>query len=67
MARASTDRIGRKGVFAVEVRSALRAGRSVDTPPLGRALQSACSALGLLVDLKVIWNAPSALPRCWFT
>ena len=35
------------GTFA-----ALRAGRIFDTPPLGRALQSAFSALGLLVEFK---------------
>ena len=33
-------------------RSALRAGRIFDTPPLGRALQSAFSAMGLLLDLE---------------
>lgn len=32
--------------------SALRAGSICDTPALGRALQSASSALGLLIELK---------------
>ena len=34
------------------VRSVLRTGRIFDTPPLGRALQSAFRALGLLVEFK---------------
>jgi len=42
-------------------RSALRAGRIFDTPPLGRALQSAFSALGLLPDLKGLEKC-AALP-----
>ena len=36
----------------VGVSSALRTGRIFDTPPLGRALQSAFRALGLLVEFK---------------
>ena len=34
------------------VRSVLRTGRIFDTPPLGRALQSAFSAMGLLIEFK---------------
>jgi hypothetical protein len=36
--------------------SALRAGMIFDTPPLRRALQSASSALGLLIESEVVAN-----------
>ena len=42
---------GRVG-SGVAVRSVLRTGRIFDTPPLGRALQSAFGALGLLIEFK---------------
>ena len=41
-----------EGTVRGEHSSALSAGRIFDTPPLGRALQSVFSALGLLLDLK---------------
>jgi hypothetical protein len=47
--------------------SALRAGRIFDTPPLGRALQSAFSAVGLLLDLEGLETVRGALRRCRFT
>ena len=36
--------------------SALRAGRNFYTPPLGRALQSASSALSLLIESEEVAN-----------
>ena len=49
---ASVSCVPRRARSGFEVRSALRAGRIFDTPPLGRALQSASSALGLLIEFK---------------
>jgi hypothetical protein len=37
----------------------LRTGGIFDSPPLGRALQSALSALGLLLDLKRLGKRPA--------
>ena len=53
----------------VRVRSSLRAGRIFDTPSLKGSLQSASSALGLLLDLKrlgkcrALCSAPGLLER----
>jgi len=47
--------------------STLRAGRIFDTPPLGRALQSAFNAVGLLLDLEGFETIRGALRRCRFT
>jgi len=44
--------VPRGGRSGFGVNSVLRTGRIFDTPPLGRALQSAFSALGLLVEFK---------------
>lgn len=54
MHRAAATVLGvpRRVISGFEVRSVLRTGRIFDTPPLRRALQSACSALSLLFDLK---------------
>ena len=49
-ARASC--VPRRARSGFEIRSALRTGRIFDTPPLGRALQSALSALGLPIEFK---------------
>jgi hypothetical protein len=49
--RARAERAGEPPIL-FRRRSVLRTGRIFDTPPLGRALQSAVSALGLLVEFK---------------
>lgn len=44
--------VGFEFVAEVRNRASLRAGRTFDTPSLKGSLQSASSALGLLLDLK---------------
>ena len=51
-AAATVFGVPRRVISGFEVRSVLRTGRIFDTPPLGGALQSAFSALGLLIEFK---------------
>ena len=71
---ASVFCVPRKVISEFEVRSVLRTGRIFDTPSLKGSLQSASSALGLLLDLKRLENCRAlcgafGLPRkeilCW--
>ena len=59
-AAACVSCVPRRAGSGFEVRSVLRTGRIFDTPPLGRALQSAFSAWGLLVEFKPLLK-PRAL------